>query len=157
KVRMTMPATVLYLIRHGATMANLEQPYRLQGRRTDDALSPLGIRQSERTRDYLTGQPPAYYYCSPLRRALQTAQIIAGPGAASVVVLDELTECDVGRWEGLSWDAIREQDTVACEQFLADPGVNGYPGGENYTQVADRVTPVVDLLLRKHIGETVLV
>ena len=38
-------STIMYLIRHGATEANLAQPARLQGRRHNPPLARLGIRQ----------------------------------------------------------------------------------------------------------------
>jgi broad specificity phosphatase PhoE len=37
-------ATVLYLVRHGATDANLAVPARIQGRNTDPALAGVGVR-----------------------------------------------------------------------------------------------------------------
>ena len=46
-------ATVLYLIRHGATEANQAHPPRIQGRAHNPPLAPLGIRQAEATRDFL--------------------------------------------------------------------------------------------------------
>jgi broad specificity phosphatase PhoE len=152
-----MPVTTLYLIRHGATTANLERPYRLQGRRCDDPLSPMGIRQAELTRDALAERRINRFYCSPLRRAQQTAQIIAGSRAATIVPIDALIECDVGRWEGLSWETIQEQDAAAYGQFLADPSVHGYPRGENFHQVADRVAPIFEELFEECAGETILV
>ena len=38
--------TVLYLIRHGATDANLAVPARIQGRNTNPALAAIGVRQA---------------------------------------------------------------------------------------------------------------
>jgi broad specificity phosphatase PhoE len=152
-----MTATSLILIRHGATAANLEKPYRLQGQRCDDPLAPLGVRQAELTRDALANQPISRFYSSPLRRAVETAKIIAGPRAESVVPLSQLTECDVGRWEGQSWESIETHDTAAYEQFRSDPSVHGYPDGENFRQVADRVIPVFERLLTEHARQTILI
>jgi broad specificity phosphatase PhoE len=71
--------TVLYLIRHGATAANLSSPPVLQGRRHNLPLTDLGTRQAEITRDFLAIRPIDFCYSSPLRRAMQTASIIALP------------------------------------------------------------------------------
>ena len=46
--------TTLFLIRHAATAANLMTPARLQGRRTDPDLAPVGLRQAAVTRDGFT-------------------------------------------------------------------------------------------------------
>src|SRR5262245_29950062 len=95
------------LIRHGATAANLAIPPRLQGRRSDPPLSDLGRRQAEATRDELRGQPLTACYCSPLRRAAETALALAQGREWVPVPLEGLTECDVGAWEGLDWETIR--------------------------------------------------
>ena len=50
-----MPTT-LYLVRHGATAANLLRPARLQGR-ADPPLAPVGVRQADATRDLLATIP----------------------------------------------------------------------------------------------------
>ena len=71
--------TLMYLIRHGATEANLAKPARLQGRRHNPPLARLGVRQAEMTRDFLGVRPLDHCYCSPLLRAVQTASIIAAP------------------------------------------------------------------------------
>ena len=41
--------TVLYLIRHAATEANLARPARIQGRTHNPPLARLGVRQAEAT------------------------------------------------------------------------------------------------------------
>ncbi len=149
--------TILYLLRHGATEANLARPYRLQGRRIDSPLAPLGVRQAERARDWLASQSVRQCYSSPLLRAVQTADIIAAPHGLAVQTIPALTECDVGVWEGLTWDEIRERDAEACRRFEEDPGLHGYPGGESYRRVAERVVPIFEQLLECHVGNGLVV
>jgi broad specificity phosphatase PhoE len=149
--------TTLYLIRHGATEANLARPARLQGQRLDPPLARLGVRQAEATRDFLAVRPIDHCYCSPLLRAVQTATIVAAPHGVSPRPLGALTECDVGRWEGLDWQTIRYLDAEGFERFHAHPGQAGYPGGESFADVYGRVEPVLKGLLSRHVGETVLV
>lgn len=149
--------TVLYLVRHGATEANLARPYRLQGQKRDDPLATVGVGQAEATRDLLAGRPFAAMYCSPLQRAVQTAQIIAAPHGFTPHPVAELTECDVGRWEGLDWDTIRRTDVEAYREYMADPGSAPYPGGENFTEVFARAGPAIDRIVADHAGHVVLV
>jgi broad specificity phosphatase PhoE len=149
--------TVLYLIRHGATEANLATPARLQGRKSNPPLARLGIRQAEVTRDYLAVRAIDHCYCSPLLRAAQTASIVARPHGVTPVPLPALTECDVGRWEGLDWQTIRYLDAESYERFHDDPAAFGYPGGESFAQVHARSAPALDELLEKHAGESILV
>lgn len=149
--------TVLYLLRHGATEANLAEPYRLQGRKHNPPLARVGVRQAEATRDFLAIRPIDHCYCSPLLRAFQTAAIIAAPHGLSPEPVESLTECDVGRWEGLDWQAIRYLDAESYWKFHSDPAANGYPGGESFQQVFDRAAPSLEALLAKHEGRSILV
>ena len=149
--------TVLYLLRHAATEANLGRPSRLQGRRHNPPLARLGVRQAEATRDFLAIRPIDVCYCSPLLRAVQTATIVAAPHGIAPEPLDTLTECDVGRWEGLDWQAIRYLDAEAYQLFAENPGEHGYPGGESFADVYQRVASTLEDLLNVHAGHSILV
>ncbi len=150
-------ATMLYLIRHGATEANLASPPRLQGRRTDLPLARLGVRQAEATRNFLAIRPVEHCYTSPLLRATQTASVVVAPHGLTPVPLPALTECDCGRWEGLDWATIRSLDAEHYQRFHANPAKWGYPEGESFADVYARVTPVIDDLLEGHAGESIVV
>jgi broad specificity phosphatase PhoE len=149
--------TTLYLIRHGATEANLARPPRIQGRRHNPPLARQGVRQAEATRDFLASRRIDHCYCSPLLRAIQTAAIIAAPHGLSPLPVEELTECDVGRWEGLDWQTVRYLDADGHERFHADPASFGYPGGESFADVLARAAPALNDVLRRHGGESILV
>jgi broad specificity phosphatase PhoE len=144
-------------LRHGATEANLAQPPYLQGRKLDSPLTKLGVRQAEATRDFLAIRPIDHCYSSPLRRALQTASIVAAPHALVPQPLDALVECDVGRWEGLDWQTIRNNDAEAYQRYMSDPGRFGYPGGESFADVYKRVSQAMEELLSVHTGQSILV
>jgi broad specificity phosphatase PhoE len=140
----------MYLVRHGATEANLRRPYLLQGQRIDLPLSETGHLQAQAARTALADRPIELIFSSPLRRATETAQIIAAPHRAPVRTVAELIECDVGRWEGLSWEAIRQQDATHWQAFQSDPGATPYAGGESFAQVQSRVVAATERLLRDH-------
>ena len=145
------------MIRHGVTEANLVRPPVLHGRRTDPSLAPLGVRQAEATRDFLAIRPIESCYSSPLRRAMQTAAIVAAPHGLSPIPLQNLTECDVGRWEGLDWQTIRGRDAEAYQRFIENPSVHGFPGGESFAAVERRVQLALEELLTRHAGQAILV
>jgi broad specificity phosphatase PhoE len=149
--------TTLYLVRHGATEANLARPPRIQGRRHNPPLARLGVRQSEATRDFLAVRPIDHCYSSPLLRAIQTATIVAAPHGLAPQPIDALTECDVGRWEGLDWQTVRYLDAEGYQHFHANPAQFGYPGGESFADVYRRVAPAIDELLKQHAGQSILV
>ena len=149
--------TTLYLIRHAATPANLMKPAKLQGCRVDPDLAPLGLRQAAATRDFLAIRPIDVVYSSPLRRSFRTAEIIAEPHGLEPIPVEELIECDVGDWEGQSWEEIRAADPDAYRRYHADPAVNGYAGGENFQQVHDRAVRAINHILAEHEGSTIVI
>lgn len=147
----------LYLIRHGATGHNLSQPPMLQGRSVDLSLSDVGRRQAEQTAEFLAGAELSAVYCSDLRRARETAQLIAAPHGVSVESRPELVEVDVGVWENRSWTEISQTEPEAFQNFLADAGTHGYAGGENLMQVLDRARPFFDRILPANLGRSAAV
>jgi broad specificity phosphatase PhoE len=88
---------------------------------------------------------------------VQTATIVAAPHGLAPQPLDALTECDVGRWEGLDWQAIRYLDAEAYQHFMENPADQGYPGGESFADVYLRVAATLDELLGVHAGQSILV
>ena len=149
--------TTLYLIRHAATPANLQKPAKLQGCRMNPDLAPFGIRQAIATRDFLAVRPVEVIYTSPLRRAARTAEIIAEPHGLTPLFVDDLTECDVGEWEGLSWEEIKASYPDKYASYHANPAAHGYLGGENFGQVYDRTIHAIDDILARHEGSTIVV
>ncbi|MCP4335679.1 MAG: histidine phosphatase family protein [Gammaproteobacteria bacterium] len=83
----------LVLLRHGITAWNLEK--RIQGR-IDQPLNDAGRQQLRALTvpdDYLDDR----WYCSPLRRAVASAELLA---LRNVVIEPALIEMDWGDWEG---------------------------------------------------------
>ena len=148
---------LLYLVRHGATANNVARPARLQGRATDLPLSPDGERQAAETANFLSNDQIAAVYSSPLLRAVQTAESIALAHGLPPARLDDLIECDIGRWEGRSWEEIEASEPEAFRLFTADPATNPYAGGENLEQVHARVAPAIDRLLTNSAGKAIVV
>ena len=91
----------LYLLRHGETEWNREG--RIQGSQ-DSPLTARGRAQATAQADILAREVPQMWqlarYCSPLRRARDTARIALD---GLVPVIDRrLREVDFGAWEGLT-------------------------------------------------------
>jgi broad specificity phosphatase PhoE len=152
-----MSATTLILVRHGATPANLQRPYILQGLRPDSELDAVGIAQAEVTAEALRSYGIVQGYCSPLRRARGTAECIAATLAVPVEVEDRLVEADLGDWTGLTWAEVEKGWPAEYRAFHDNPERHGYPGGENLAEVQARTHPVIQRLVRRHAGETILV
>jgi len=152
------PETALILlIRHGATDANLQRPYILQGRSLNGPLSQTGREQVSSASRFLSSFPLDHVYASPMLRAQRSAEIIAEPHGFDVKTIEEIIEVDVGDWESKSWDLIMQEDPDLYRQFMANPADIPYKGGECYRDVQDRVVPAFNQLAAGHRGEMVAV
>jgi broad specificity phosphatase PhoE len=150
------PRTKLFLVRHGATAANLAKPYKLLGSKPDSELAREGMEQARAAGEALLGAGANRVYCSPLKRARLSAEIMAGVLGLPVRVEPRLIEADVGLWAGLTWEEIEQRWPTEARGFHENAERNGYLGGENYAQVLERTLPVVEHLVREHEGESLV-
>jgi alpha-ribazole phosphatase len=93
----------LMLARHGETDYNRD--WRFQGR-SDLELNHTGRRQAEGLRQRLSQEPIDVIHTSPLKRAAETADIIARGRGLRIVACENLAEIDFGKFEGLTYDEI---------------------------------------------------
>lgn len=123
----------LTLIRHGLTEWNSSG--RFQGH-SDIPLSPAGIEQAERLRDYAASfRDVGVVLASPLARAVETA-VIAFPGREPVTD-PRLRELDFGAFEGKTLE--ENQQHEQWDWWVEDAFERPAPGGESYRQLRDRV------------------
>ena len=142
------------LVRHGATVLSAED--RFAGA-SDVPLGEEGRMQAQRLADRLAPDSMAAVYGSPLRRAFETATILAKPHDLRVTLVDDLREIDHGRWEGLRRD---EAATRYPEEYAAwehDPFTFAPTGGEPGQRVMERGLRAFQQIVLAHPGERVLV
>jgi len=85
-------------------------------------LSESGRADAASVAASLTGAPISAVYASPLDRAVETGQILAGPHKLDVTVDERLMEWAFwARWQGLPWDRIRDRDPHLLDLYAADP------------------------------------
>jgi probable phosphoglycerate mutase len=143
--------TTILLARHGETDWNREN--RFQGH-ADPPLNETGRAQAAQLAAVLAAEPLAAVYSSPLRRAFETAQILAAPHGLEPVPVDALREVDVGSWEGLTRAEIEERFP---EQFARWRGYEaGWEDGESYEEMSRRVIAGLLELATAHEGERIL-
>ncbi|MEU8155710.1 bifunctional RNase H/acid phosphatase [Micromonospora sp. NPDC048986] len=153
--RPTFTATRLILVRHGETAYTEQRRYSGRG---DVPLSERGRAQARATGARVAELAPsvAAVLSSPLSRCTATAASIAGAlGDVPVRTEDDLIECDFGQWEGRTFAEVREQWPGEMDAWLASPRI-APPGGESFTQVAERAHRVISGLLTAYPGETVV-
>lgn len=141
---------LFYFVRHGVSEWNAEN--RLCGR-TDVSLSDEGRRQAVRLAERLRGLSPAALYTSPLRRAVETAEIIAAATGVKPIVDGRLIELNYGAWEGMTFAEVMELDADAYRAWDADPANVAPREGESGAQALARVAPFLDELAARHSGE----
>jgi alpha-ribazole phosphatase len=145
-------ATTLYLIRHGATEGN-EKEKRYKGS-IDVPISEKGIRQVEACAEFirstLDGAPLSAVYSSPLSRAYRSAEILAEPFGLSPVIIPDMRERHFGKWEGLTFNEIRDQYPDEFDAWVKNPVKHCPVGGESTIDVYHRVVNALDLILMCH-------
>ena len=111
---------MICIIRHGQTQVNKLQA--LQGR-SDHPLNETGIGQAERAAARLKGVTFDHVFSSPLKRAVQTAGIVA-PGVAPVID-DRLIEMDYGPYEGMDLSRLPPEVLTFFSDFIHNPAPDG--------------------------------
>lgn len=111
---------MIYMIRHGQTALNQRQV--LQGR-SDQPLNEVGIRQAQEAAAALKSISFDYVFTSPLKRAVQTAQILAPD--IEPVIDDRLIEMDYGPYEGADLNALPQEVLTFFSDFVHNPAPKG--------------------------------
>jgi len=138
----------IYLIRHGETEWNRIK--RLQGW-LDSPLTETGKAQARIMAGILNTEISDFahinFYCSPLGRARQTADIICaelGWNFADCKIEDAIKEVNTGDWDGMSYVQIAEAFPEELDRFQTDGWKNAPPGGESYAMLAKRISTWLD-------------
>ena len=138
----------LLLIRHAESVGNRE--LRLQGR-TEFPLTTRGQRQAEELAASLAERQVIAVYSSPIRRALDTAEAIAGRLGLAVEVQAALQEYDFGEMSGLTWPEIQERRPQLIDQLLSDSAdYPDYPGEEGREPFRQRVCEALWTISERH-------
>lgn len=146
-------ATLLTLVRHGETSANVEGVWHGS---TDTRLTDRGRTQARAVASFLIDREPvAAVYASPLRRALDTARAIAEAFCLPVRTDPDLAEFDLGYWEGKTFLEL-EQEMRLWSRMRLDPDFTA-PGGESPRRVATRMTGALRRISNAHPQERVVV
>ena len=147
------PITRIYVVRHGTTLLNRANRYR--GRR-DVPLDQGGWEDAWSAARHLQDVGLDAIYTSPLRRARDTARIVAdGSGIAEVTDLPGLTNLEYGAWEGLTAEESRTHDAEAFDRYQEYGDGAACPGGEALDLAATRVELSLRTVAALHPGGTV--
>ena len=143
--------TTILLARHGETDWNREG--RFQGH-ADPPLNETGRAQAAELAADLEGVELAAVYSSPLRRAVETAEVVAAEHGLEPVAVDALREVDVGSWQGLTRAEIEARFPEQFARWLDYD--QGWEDGESYEGMGRRAVAVLLELAAAHEGERIL-
>jgi probable phosphoglycerate mutase len=98
---------------------------------------------------------PAVVLTSPLQRCRNTAQAIAAEVGAPVLVDDRLIDGLLGDWTGFRANEIEERWPREFAAWRSDPDAQP-PGGESFSEIRQRVRPLMTDALTTYRGHTVV-
>jgi broad specificity phosphatase PhoE len=144
----------LFVVRHGTTTMNVENRYR---GRCDVPLDAQGYQDAVDAARLLSDVGLTAVYCGPLRRTIATAQIIADEARVpDLRILHGLNNVDYGAWEAMTSTEAAMYDPDAFELYRTSPDRAACPMGERLSDAQTRMVAALELIGRRHPGETVV-
>ena len=148
----SMAATTTLLLRHGQTALSVEKRFSGVGAQE---LTEVGRVQAAAAAARLATGGATAVVASPVRRARETAELVAAALGVEPVFEPGLRETDFGVWEGLTFGEVGRRYPEEMRDWLADPEVPP-PGGESFAATAVRVREALDRVLASYAGQTVV-
>ncbi|MDO4953281.1 MAG: histidine phosphatase family protein, partial [Synergistaceae bacterium] len=143
---MDTPA-VIYLVRHGECEGNADN--RLRGR-VDFPLNETGRLQAKAVAKALCCERLEYVYSSPLKRALETAELIAAPHEISVISREGFNNMRLGVWENRKKDELEKKFPEMWNLWLTNPESLNIEGAETVDNVQARAFAALNGIVNSH-------
>jgi probable phosphoglycerate mutase len=151
-------ATTLVMIRHGVTPHTAEKRFSGGLASSNPGLSDEGRKQVRETAAWISPMATDFdvLVSSPVRRTLESAEIIGEVLGLPVEVEEGFAEMEFGAWDGLTFLEVAEKHKDELDAWLGNmdhaPG-----GGESFRAVEERVLAARDRILEKYAGKTIVV
>ena len=142
----------LILVRHGESEGNAAGV--LQGL-LDFGLTPLGRAQADALTERLKSEQIDRLIASPLRRAADTANIVAEGTGQEIIWDDALKEYDIGEASGLTGAQMREKYPTSAEAYVRGDH-HRFPGEEGRDVFHARIDAFVQRI-RQEPGTTLVI
>jgi broad specificity phosphatase PhoE len=126
--------------RHGQNVANLTETFSY--RSFDGDLTELGRRQAHQLGEHLAieDRPYTLLAASPLRRAVQTAEIVAGHLGIDIgTTSDDLRELNVGDLDGRNDQEAWTTYNAVLQSWRGGDLAARFPGGEDCHELVSRL------------------
>jgi probable phosphoglycerate mutase len=130
----------LYCVRHGETEFNASG--RIQGQ-LDSPLSELGYRQCAAAAEILAEVPIDAIFASPLKRAAESAKVIAERLQLPVRSEPRFMEIHAGVFQGRCWPEIEAEYPDDARRWRSQDPEFCIPGGESRRLLMDRTLAAI--------------
>jgi alpha-ribazole phosphatase len=127
----------LYLVRHAETQWNEEAKYIGS---TDLNLSEKGQYHAKLLARWFKERNLDFLISSAMKRARQTAKLLAQDHQLKMEVDERLNEVDFGLWEGLTHSQIQNLHPEILNKWIEDPSRQPIPQGESWPAFCKRVS-----------------
>jgi len=148
------PSAVVYLLRHGDIRQDEIKRYIGQA---DFSLNETGLAQALSWRNELARVSLSRIFCSDLSRSYETACIISDGRNVPVQSLHKLREINLGAWDGQPVAEVGRIYPGEYEKRGADLVCYRPPGGESFADIAARVIPLFEEIVRNAPGNVLIV
>lgn len=137
----------LYVVRHGQTDINLNNQINSIN---DEDLNETGISQALKLKEYIKDIDYDLIICSPLKRAIHTAEII-NINNKKIIIDERIIERNAGVFTKQSLDNIDSNDW-----WNTNPK-RDYRDAETVSNVINRVNNFIDDIKKKYIDNNILI
>jgi len=144
----------MYLMRHGHVNNGNEKRYL---GRTDVPLDAVGIEQAKTLREYFKTIPLNAVFTSPLKRCVQTTEIVCKGKCGHYERVEAFTEIDMGDWENVPMAQIKSAYPELYAKRGEDIEYFTPPNGESFHDVAGRAKYAFDAITHHAQGSILIV
>lgn len=149
--------TIFYCVRHGKTEFNQKRIF--QGGLVDSPLLPEGVENAKKAGNYLKNTTFDYAFCSPQKRAFDTASNLISQLTSPVelTTIKDLREMEFGSWDGKpeeNYHEFKEFQHLIDAPHLYDPSSFN---GETFQELVDRGLAVFNSLSEQYPDKTILI
>ena len=145
---------LIIFLRHGQAKNNTERV--LSGRTPGVPLTQKGTEQASQAARLLSEMNVSAIYSSPIKRAKDTADIVAQHNALDVAVDERLVELDMGKFTGMPYDEILSSHGNVFMKFYNGELEIAHNGIETFPAVKKRISSMVSHVLERHADENVV-
>jgi broad specificity phosphatase PhoE len=139
---------MIFLARHGETDDNVER--RFQGQ-SEVPLNARGLEQARELAQVAAEHDWAALWASPIRRARETAEIVAAAIGLEPRFDARFAEHDVGDWQGRLFDDVEREDPALWAQWQKAGAHWRFPGGESLGEQQERVIDGLVAVTQSHV------